>query len=142
MDMDKQTNGDKLFSWAKFWGTPFGVFVVVITLFIGLGTYTYLQDRQETMERRAAFCRSELKENREQHKLWNGIVVLSEANPDKAYVVVEGRRYPVVFDNKVTPAQREGLQALLDEAFPIGDCLLDPNQVPKPKPKETGSVGR
>jgi hypothetical protein len=118
------TNGEKLFSWAKLWTTPMGVFVVVITFVVALGTYTYLNDRQETLERRRAFCESERDENIKQRQLWDFVIQLSMEDTDRPRQTLDNLE------------RRKRFLQFIEETFPTGDCALDPTQVPKPIPEK------
>lgn len=110
---------DSAFSWLKVWTTPLGMFIVVVSISLGLILYGFISDRQQTIERRAAFCQSEIGSNRRQRLLWETIIQFS--NEDKTSKEIEADK-----------PQTERFRKFIRETFPVGGCELAPDSVPKP----------
>lgn len=119
-------------SWLRFWTTPLGVFVVVVTLAFAAQVYNSLRFQDEIQERRMEFCQAENREATRVRVFWKGIIKQSQANPAltkaledflRDLAIATGVPFPeAVTQREVNTAGLARFDRLLADVYPLRDC--------------------
>lgn len=114
---------DSILSWARFWATPLGVFVVLISLAFAAQVYNSLQFQQEIQTRRMQFCQRQNEDARKTRALWEGVIaVSSEEQGEPVVIILDGRRLPAELIDPQDPERIARFRKVINDVYPVVDC--------------------
>lgn len=114
---------DSILSWARFWATPLGVFVVLISLAFAAQVYNSLQFQQEIQTRRMQFCQRQNEDARKTRALWEGVIaVSSEEQVEPVVIILDGRRLPAELIDPQDPERIARFRKVINDVYPVVDC--------------------
>lgn len=121
--MTEAIKKDSILSWARFWATPLGVFVVLISLAFAAQVYNSLQFQQEIQTRRMEFCQRQNEDARKTRALWEGVIsVSSEEQVEPVVIILDGRRLSAELINPQDPDRIARFRKVINDVYPVVDC--------------------